>query len=308
MSLSIVIPCLNDNEQLLPTVQSIRDTAGSDPEIIVVDDCSKIPAVLPPPLRATVLRTSKRVGGGVARHIGTLRATNDFVLFTDSHMRFSPGWFEAAADRLGDPKTVHCGVCLGLSEQNMDVNKPAGAYHGARINYIGRDPGNQKSLSVLEGVWSPEVGDGDEIECLMGACYFWPRRFFLDIGGMSLLRQWGSEETHTSIKAYLCGGSIRLMKGVRIGHMFRNKKPYADDLTDIVFNKLVTARTTMPSPAAAAIEKALRESYDPRWVDVASRWCAGDDRLIQSERHRIESMKTIGFGSLLSKFGQEAFW
>jgi glycosyltransferase involved in cell wall biosynthesis len=309
MSLSIVIPCLNDNAHLEATIRSIRDTAGGDPEIIVVDDCSNEIVQIPKELNVVLIRTSKRVGGGVARHIGALRARNDFLLFTDSHMRFEPGWFQKAADRLGHPKTVYCGVCLGLSESNMNIDTPVGAYHGAKLNYIDRDPNIPDKPSVLEGVWTgTQPKDDDEIECLMGAVYFWPRQFFLDIGGMSLLRQWGSEETHTSIKAYLCGGSVRLLKTVRVGHMFRNVKPYRDDFTDIVYNKLVTARVTMPQPAASAIESALRQSYEPRFVDVACRWCDGDDRLIQAERQRIAGMRSIGFGSLLSKFGKERFW
>lgn len=311
MSLSIIIPVLNDPIEIHLTIASIRETAGSEPEIIVIDDASPDP-VVPEDTFANVrwIRNDKRLGGGAARHLGVLKARGSHVLFTDSHMRFTPGWYANAMERIQDrPTTVHCGSCLGLNENNMDVTNPEGVYRGAKLNYLGSDPNQVSKKQVLEGVWNgPEVKDDDQIECLMGACYFWPREFFLHTGGMTVLRQWGSEEPFTSIKAYLCGGDIRFMENVKIGHKFRRDSPYETHWATLVYNKIAMAMLTMPEEAAASLIDKLSGCYDPSAINAAKSMIAQDHRFLKIERERLKSIQKMSFEELLAKFGHERWW
>jgi len=311
MGLSVIIPCLNDNKHIDATIESIRDTSeGMSVDIIVVDDCSDVPVVLKDK-RARLIRTDKRVGGGMARHLGTFYSRHDHLLFTDSHMRFRQGWLSTALDRIkGRPNVVHVGKCLGLAEDRMELEKAQGAYYGARINYIGKDPNKPKSPSILEGVWDGPKKDDAEVECLMGACYFWPRRLFLELGGKMLLRDWGGEEVFTSLKLWLTGRGIRMMTGVEIGHMFRAKNGYPAPFESIVYNKLLIAAVCMPPDAARAIEDALRTCYggDGRFVDIAKRWLEQDFRMVQVERHRLKAAQRLPFETVLARFRHPRFW
>jgi glycosyltransferase involved in cell wall biosynthesis len=152
-------------------------------EIIVIDDQSAQPVQLND-AGVRLIRMEKRVGGGVARHIGALHAKRPYLLFTDAHMRFKPGWYEAAMNRIaGREGCAHVGKCLGLSETNMDLDKAQGAYCGAKINFIAEDPNRSGVASVMEGVWDGPKKDDQEVECFMGACYFWPKELFLKLVG-----------------------------------------------------------------------------------------------------------------------------
>lgn len=309
--LSVVIPCLNDHAQVNPTIASLRDTTlGKDVEVIVIDDQSTRPVEIKDK-STRLLRMDQRVGGGVARHIGALRATNPYLLFTDAHMRFEQGWYEAAMDRIvGRDKVAHVGQCLGLSETNMDLSKAQGSYCGAKFNFVDRDPNNRDRMSVMEGVWDGPKQDDAEVECFMGACYFWPRQLFLDLGGKNLLREWGSEEIFTSLKLWLTGSCIRFIEGARIGHMFRSKNGYPAPQESVVYNKLMVAKVCMSDPAYQAIRQALVKSYggDGRLVQIAERWLAQESRLVQTEQHRIRAYQTMDFEELLARFRKKRFW
>lgn len=301
-SLSIIIPVLNDHKEVNATIASIRATAGWQPEIIVIDDCSSPPVILEDK-DAILIRNPQRVGAGGSRHIGALQAKGEYLLLLDSHMRFEPGWYEKAIARIaGRDNVVHCGSCMGLDAMDMEIEEyqrdvpymslavgrqflfegklcrkkddaeyatkvdgraqiftiprqdvyvtlPATCrYFGAQLNIVGPNPNNPKEFQILEGVWQHDrTGEDDyEISCLMGACYFFPTKWFFHIGGLLANKHWGSEEPYLSLKTYLAGGSIRLMKGVRIGHKFHSGTvPYK--LYDYWkhYNKMRTIMTCM---------------------------------------------------------------
>lgn len=230
--LSICITSLNDTAELNNTIQSIRDTAG-DVEVVAVDDCSAMPAAVADS-RVKLYRQPLRRGVGPARHKAAEIATHDNLLFVDAHMRFEPGWYAAALDRIGEPLTVWCGTCLGLGYGTMDVSKPKGVYHGAYLVYWRESTGD-----VFEGKWGVEKKDTDyPISCVMGASYFVPKKLFFDIGGLSCLRYWGSDEPYLSSKVLLAGGRLMLSKAIRIGHEFRDKNSFSTPEYAPVYNKL----------------------------------------------------------------------
>ena len=239
--LSILIPCLNDNEEINLTIKSIRDTAPGEVEVIVVDDRSDIPVTLTDS-QVILIRNEIRIGAGASRHLAATKASSDLILLLDSHMRFVPGWYEAALKRLELSKnTIWCGECLGLNQTNMDVNKPIGVYTGAHlVIYDGKQ--------VFEGMWQRDMpGDDYEISCLMGACYFMHKEWFLYLKGLEGNKLWGSEEPFLSLKCWLAGGKVKLMKDVKIGHKFRNTAPYNTDTRYPLYNKLRAIKTLLPT-------------------------------------------------------------
>ena len=134
--LSIVITTLSDTPECIATVASIRETAGGAPEVLIVDDGTPMPVQCPGANR--VIHNPIRLGVGPSRTIGVQAATKPYVLICDSHMRFTPGWYERALMRMeARPKTLHCCRCLQLDAKHMDPLNPMGEYHGATINVIG---------------------------------------------------------------------------------------------------------------------------------------------------------------------------
>lgn len=252
--ISIIIPVLNDNEEVNLTIQSIYETSPSNVEIIVIDDASDIPVTLNDS-RVTLKRLPFRIGAGQARHFGATVATSDYLLFTDSHMRFDENWFNNAMERLTKtPKTLWCGVCAGLSEGNMDLKKHKGSYTGADFVLYAT-----KNNTVFDGVWRKEVKDQDdyEISCVMGACYFMHKSWYFYIKGLQQTTMWGSEEPILSLKTWLAGGEVRLMKSVRVGHKFRGVAPYSTNVRDIYYNKLAYMYMLLPDEMYSTLKNKL---------------------------------------------------
>ena len=56
------------------------------------------------------------------------------------------------------------------------------------------------------------------------------KRWWQEIGGMDTgMETWGAENIEISLKTWLCGGEIRVARGSRIDHTFRDKQPYVMD-------------------------------------------------------------------------------
>lgn len=294
LKLGVVIPVLNDNEEIVETVKSIRATSPeAEVEVIVIDDQSTIPVSSIP--GAIVRRTDRRIGPGAARHMGVEMAQAPYILLLDSHMRFEPGWYEKAMSRIvGRPKTMHNAACLGLDANCMDLAKHKGAYLGADLVF------EDSQHRIFEGVWTNDKGGDDyELSCVMGANYFIPRDFFLHIGGLAGNRMWGSEEPFLSLKVWLAGGEIRLMREVRIGHKFRNTAPYATPVLFMSYNKLRFMYITLPPALFEYLAKKL-EGQDGYWEAQAQ--FEKDKAEIEAERADFQRKAIRSVEWLCEKF------
>ena len=245
--LSILITVHNEYEETQKTIASIRATAGDKPEIIVIDDASQVPLSLKD-LGCHLIRNETRAGVGPSRHIAATAAGADWLLIIDCHMRFEPGWFEKTMAHIeGRTTTLFCGSCIALSPGQMDIRKATEAYHGATINFYGPDKHHPEKNQVLEGVWLKDrEGDDYPIPCVMGASYVLSRDWFFHIGGLRMLRQWGGDEVLLSLKTWLAGGDVRMMKKLRVGHQFREKSHYVSQQWCLIYNAMMIALTCLP--------------------------------------------------------------
>lgn len=294
--MSIIIPVLNDNEELNLTIKSIRETSPSNVEIIVIDDKSDIPATVEDPT-VMLIRLEERKGVGATRWIGAHYATTDYLLFVDSHMRFDKNWYNNAIQRLTtNPwNVVWCATCIGLEEGNMDITRPKGSYNGAELLLYGGIE-NQ----VFEGKWIPEKeGDEYEISCMMGACYFFHKKWFFHIKGTSSLLMWGSDEPLLSLKTWLAGGSIKIMKSVRIGHKFRSSSPYVTGIPYLIYNKMRSMYMLLPQPLYRKLQDKI--PYDSNKQEAIN-MLANDIIEIESEREYYKSIFTKDIDWLCEKF------
>lgn len=240
--LSVIITVLNDEEEANATIRSIRETAEDKPEIVVVDDASEKPLQLEDK-DVIFVRNDVRSGVGDARHQAIQLATTDNILITDAHMRFDKGWYEASVEAVeSSTNTLWSGTCLGLGEGFMDLSKHRGEYNGATLCLY-----NKTRREILEGKWiSDRPGtDNYELACIMGALYLMPKAFYFKIRGLEGLKGWGSDEPFLSLKTWLAGGEVRILKKLRAGHKFRNVAPYATWTPHFSYNKLMILYTVL---------------------------------------------------------------
>lgn len=316
MNLSVVIGTLNDTAELNLTLKSILDTAPEKPEIIVVDDCSGCPVWLDEPLRPHVvlIHNRHRCGVGPSRHIGALKATGDWLLFTDSHMRFTPGWYEAAAQRLenASPADIYCACCLQIDRDHMDLDHPLAEYNGATYNWLGPDRQNPALEQILECVWLPPeqwVPDGGEIPAIMGAGYFVSREWYHRLGCLRFLRSWGGDEIMLAMKTWLAGGTVRSARNVRIGHRFGVKgepKWFNNPFGHVLWNKAFAAWALFPKKQAIFFEERIlktgpkNEARDREACKVLIR---NDWHIIAEEIERNQKLFVRDAQWLADKFG-----
>lgn len=307
MKLSIIITTLNDSDECRLTIESAL--AHSDaPEIIVVDDASTQPfqfntSQFNNPL-VRIIRNKHRCGVGPSRHIGVLAAMNEIILILDSHMRMACN-LNTALERLEYmPKTVMCGVCLGLDQTNMDVRKPNGEYHGATLNILGRDTNTKlKRMQVFEAVWnrSPLL-DNFDLPCVMGAAYAMHRDWFLHIDPLRNLRSWGEDEVMLSVKSWLAGGDVKLNTQLRVGHKFRlptMRVPFSIPAEDKMFNKLFAIHTLLKPDLIAKLTQHLRKSGD---YQRGMRLLEANWNVVAIERERNQDIFTRDFDWLVEQF------
>lgn len=301
-SLAVVIACLNENEELLKTIQSIRDTAGDIP-VRVTDDCSTVPIYVPPTFgNVTVFRSAYPLGVGPARHVAALRTNADYILITDAHVRFKPGWFKAVSDfyenRPGDGPctTVLCGQMLALSETNEDMAKHEGVYNGAYM--VLENPAEEPRYMFLDCKWATDkpFQDRYKLSGLMGAAYVFPKSFFFEIGGLRFLKGWGVDEEWLSVMTLLCGGTILMFKSMVIGHRFRNRSqaPYTISMRRLYRNKLCLAGVAFGQKQSEHFKELMTRTRNQD-VSLAVSDVEGEYGAIACEHHRLKGLFKLNY-------------
>ncbi len=334
MKLSIIITALNeDPAELNATIASIRDTAGDAVEVVVVDDMSSTPVAVEDK-DTIVIHNRFRCGVGPSRHIGACRASCDWLLITDSHMRFAPGWLDAfeqrdlfcselVNDNDLDLRTVYCGCCITLNWQNMDLAQAKSRYYGAELNVYGTDRNVAGKMQVFEAVWIPKERwpeDEAAIPVVMGACYFVSQEWFLTLSPCRYLKTWGQDETMLSVKSWLAGGAVRLLRYVEIGHRFQvseaefrkmklageaktvqPRKPFAAPQGHANWNKLFAIHTLWPE-GAAKLTELMGNADDAGDVKIALALLRDDWRTVATEMAANERLLKHDFRWFAEKF------
>lgn len=316
--LSIVIATINDNEELGQTIHSIRETSpvdGSGPEIVIVDDCGGGIWFDDKRGRTVVLKNRLRCGVGPSRHVGALASTGDWILFTDSHMRFAPGWWEAFKTRIGSARkdTLLCATCLQFDRDHPSIDPPMGEYNGATYNWLGPDRNDPKAPDqILECVWLkrnewPE--DGEEIPAVMGAGYFISRDWYYWTTPLRFLHSWGCDELLLSMKTWLSGGRVEMARTIRIGHRFLVKgetKKFNNPLGHVLWNKVFCAWTLFPPKTADFLESRILNtgrSEELRDREACRTLVRHDWPLIETEMARNRILFRFDANWLADKFG-----
>ena len=88
--LTVIIPFLNEGEEVAHTVESVCRYAGDKVDILVINDASQALYDYEEMLRpyaVTYIRNEKRMGVAACRDMGVQRIETPYFLFLDAHMR-----------------------------------------------------------------------------------------------------------------------------------------------------------------------------------------------------------------------------
>lgn len=252
-TVSVVIPALNEGQNLVDTVASVRAHSGPlDPEVIVVDDGSTDGS----PQRVAGrfadddrVRVTAGPGAGIARarNAGAAAARGEIVVFLDAHCYTRPGWLTALTDPFADPVVALTGPAFA------SIRAPTGVACGLTW----ADPS-------LSNVWLPATTTG-RVPFHIGACQAVRAEAFAAVGGFDDgMTRWGSEDVELCLRLWLLGHEVHAAPRSVVFHLFRQSRPYRVDARMILYNHL---RLALLHFDEARLEKVVAQIL--RWDTAA---------------------------------------
>lgn len=235
-----VIICFHNEawSVLLRTVHSVLDRSPPEliREVVLVDDFSDKPHTKAPLEeymaklgKVKIVRTKQREGLIRARLLGATTAVGTVLTFLDSHCECATGWLEPLLEEIHknesnvvtpvidvidhDNLRFVYGSAKGTSVGGFDWSLTFNWHpipHHERVRRGGDD---------LKPIWSPTMA---------GGLFSISKKYFEYLGtydpGMDI---WGGENLELSFRIWMCGGTLTIVPCSHVGHIFRERSPYA---------------------------------------------------------------------------------
>lgn len=248
--ITLIITALNENRNVIKTLQSIYATANPDLfDVVVINDgtfknkVSKGWIEIPPEYHCKVVHHHLRQGIHVSRSEGVALAETQYIGMFNARMQFEDGWLDKVLYRLDtEPKTLFCTVSKVLNEkwQWDKTDGGTGLRYGCNMLMYYERPdadwhNKNAKIELLPPKWRLEYTT-DEIPCVLGAMYFCSKKWFNYIGGLEGLHSYGADEQFLSLKTWMFGGKVKIIKDVHIANVYRPIKTYCDNLEDYFYN------------------------------------------------------------------------
>lgn len=276
--LTIIIPFLNEGDEVENTVKSIRSYSDKKHiKIILIDDHSNDGVdyeSISLKYQTTYIRNDKRLGVAASRDLGVSHSTTPYIMFLDAHMRFYDfKWSERIIEELSkDSKALLCCQSKGYiyTENTLIEVKGRPNSYGAYIDF-------EDITQLIEPKWifTEDPSPNEKtilIPCVLGAAYACRKSYWIYLRGLNGLQYYGSDEPYISMKVWLSGGCCKLLKDIVVGHFYRNNFPYSIQNTFRWYNRLLLAEFILPYLKRAKIfscidiveKKALLEFFKNR--------------------------------------------
>ena len=304
--LSVIIPFLNEEEEVVETVKSVRRTAGDRVDIIVINDQSTDDYPYESELAAYgvyYFYNRKRKGVAASRDFGIDQCKTPYFLLLDAHMRlYDAAWPDRLAAILdGNDRCLLC--CQGRYLQKKDgvvSDKPGiGVQYGAYLPFVkGGDflGVNWSVTEITEGAPPPGLC---EISAVLGAGYAGSCRYWKYLHGLEGLKFYGKDETFISLKVWLEGGKCLLVKDVTAGHIYRDASPFVHFSDAESFNSILIAYLLLPQSWRCVALASLRLS-NRFFYEKGLELMKSDLPYWESRKAYYRSIFTVPFGQVLS--------
>lgn len=267
--LTVLIPFMNEREEVAATVKDVRRTAGGGVDIVVLNDCSTdgydYEAELKP-YNVTYLSNKENKGSAPSRDICVNNCQTPYFLFLDAHMRFfCEDWAEKIVSLLEEnDRQLLClqTVSLEKDKAGVHINPKHVPVFGAFMPLNVEEC--QPDIKWNRKEFDPK-SDTQEIPMVLGAAYAGSKRYWQYLRGMEGLMRYGTEEQCISLKVWLEGGRCLLLKDLKVGHIYRKKSPFKRYADVEIFNKLWVASLLFPEflkcRAFAVAQKKTKDTF-----------------------------------------------
>lgn len=287
--LTLIIPFLNEGEEVEQTMKSIREhSAPEEIAILLINDASTDGfdyLQIARKYQAEYIQNPERKGVASSRELGVARCRTPYFMLLDAHMRFyDDRWVGRITEELeNDPQALLCCQTQAL-KWTHEVMKNRPVSYGACVNlYTGR--------SLWESLWDFDTkerpgGNTVRIPCVLGASYCCSKAYWQYLKGVEGLQQYGNDEAYISIKVYLSGGTCKLLTDVVVGHLYRSQAPYRVEDHTRIYNRLFLTELFLPDAC-----KARFVSQTLHYYGRAGSLCKEALLLFYERREEIYSLK-----------------
>jgi len=243
---SIVIPCKNEGENIVMTLDSLFTSINkADYEVIVIDDGSDDNCCngIVERYETIKLYGTEGLGAAGARNYGVQKAKGDILIFCDAHLIFSNGWIDKLLSLLGKCDAISPGIGI--------IGDSGIAGYGLTWD---------ESLKAQWYTKKPKVVKA--VPFLPGGCLCIKREVFEDIEGFdkgSIV--WGHEDEEISLKLWLFGYSCCVYPEALVLHKFRTKHPYKVTSEHIHYNFLRMVYSHFNEQRMFKVKAMMQDNY-----------------------------------------------
>lgn len=279
---SVIICFYNEHyHTLLRTIHSVVNRTQPEylKEIILVDDYSDIPKLHEDVAKyignhfdglVKLYKTERREGLIRARMFGARKATGDVIVFLDSHIEVNIDWLRPLLSKIKEDKTNIAIPIIDIINADTFTYTASplvrgGFNWGLHFKWENLPTGTLiKDEDFVKSIKSPTMA---------GGLFAIDRQYFIDMGeydaGMNV---WGGENIEISFRLWMCGGKLELIPCSRVGHVFRQRRPYGapDGQDTMLYNSLRVAHVWMDDYKKYFI-KQRKPPIDYNYGDVSSR-------------------------------------
>jgi len=230
LSASIIICFHNEAwSTLLRTVYSVINKTPDKllHEIILFDDYSnndlfatKLVSYVESNLQKVhVVFSKQRLGLIQARLHAASHARGDVLVFLDSHCEVNKQWLQPLLSEIQlNRSTVVCPVVDTINSHTFEYTQSSLVRGGFNWG--------------MNFAWEP-IPDGNNgvdpyvSPTMSGGLFAMERNYFFQLGGYDdQMKIWGGENLEISFRIWMCGGQLKIVPCSRVGHVFRDRRPY----------------------------------------------------------------------------------
>ena len=288
--LSVLIPFLNEREEVITTVQEVRRTVGYNVEIVVVNDGSiddyDYEGLLKP-YKVNYFRNDKNLGSAPSRDICVKYCKTPYFLFLDAHMRFYDYNWHLSLIRLlsENDRRFLCAqtICLEKKEDGSVIK-----IEGQKVTFGAYMPllkGSNLPDIKWNNIESMPNESMEPIPFMLGAAYAGSVRYWSYLRGMYGLKKYGCEEQFISIKTWLEGGTCVILKNFGVGHIYRKKSPYKHYAIEELYNYMYLSSLFFPSALKAKSYATLYSKHNNVYYEILHLFMKEKDSFVDNMRY-----------------------
>ena len=177
-----------------------------------------------------LLSTGKREGLIRARVLGARKAKGDVLVFLDSHVEVNVNWLPPLLSIIKENRTQVAMPIIDLISPDTFRYRSSPLVKGGfnwglhfKWDSIPLDHFADKN-NYARPLKSPTMA---------GGLFAIDRKYFQELGEYDTgMEVWGGENLELSFRLWQCGGSLWLAPCSRVGHVFRQRRPYGDHSID----------------------------------------------------------------------------